>query len=720
MLISISTAEYEQRRYMALRAVTYRSGDKSIRIAPDALFKIRVLGNGGSFIQVDEQRLKLNESQTERVMKNSQNPRKRQSFPRAEILKDPVAYAEKVTIGKLVAVLKYLDKKYHDEGQNPVPDPVYDAMKEVLEDRSPSNAYLKQTGHVPQTPAAARSKVVLPFYMPSLNKVKLGARGNKSISDWAAKYPGPYVVGDKLDGISLGLVYEPGEPILAVTRGNGNIGQDVSSLVPMMNIPKNIRRKLKVRAEAVLPVSVFKRKYSKANLGDDGFENPRNMSGGIINRLDGGKELKDFRVVVHEIIEPKMTPAKQLQLAKRLGFEVVEHIRIKSLDDGKLTKFLDKRRKASPFEMDGLVLRQADENHTLPKSGKPKYAISFKVDDLENAPTAEVIEVEWNRTRTNYFFPRIRIKPTRLGGVTVNHVSGKNAKFIKDNKIGPGAKIKILRAGDVIPDVVSVVKPSRVVWPDVDFKWTVNKDGERVDIVAVEGTDEVVAKQIEHFFSTMGTEGIKLGTIQKLMNAGMVTVADILKAGAADFMAVEGFQYRSARKLRDNIRQSMSGATFARTGDASGVFGRNIGTRKLEDVYRQYPNIMDYTQRTEKVLVDMLLQVRGVKSITAKSIAQGLPKFREFLRVTGIKLSKPARRVGNRFAGQTIVLTGFRDKGLQQDIESQGGKVGSSVSRSTNALVVKDSSFHSTKVDKAEALGIPVLTAEQFKKRIRG
>lgn len=615
-----------------------------------------------------------------------------------------IAWAKSARISNLVSFLKKADRAYHDTGNPIISDKKYDRLKEILEERDSSNPYLEKVGAAPK-----RNRTTLPYYMPSLNKLKPGGRSIKTVGSWVKTHEGPYLISDKLDGISLLLIYKNNK-ISVYTRGDGKIGQNVSYLLKYLRIPKDINKDFVLRAEAIIPESTFRRKYSTEN-NSNGFENSRNMGAGIINRLKDAPELKDFRVVVHEVIEPKnIIPSKGLLEAKKLGFDVVPFKRERTLDESYLIQHLNERKKKSKFEIDGLVVTQDKRNKRV-TSGNPDYSVSFKVDSLDAAVSVKVKDVEWNLTRTNYLFPRIIIPPTRIGGVTVSKVSGKNAKFILDSGIGPGAKIKVIRAGDVIPDVVEVEKKAAIKWPEVEHKWSSTK----VDLIAKDISENSVLA-MEHFFKTLGVDGLREGLLKKFVSVGLDSVEKIIKADENDFLKAPGIQIKTASKIRRNIDHALKTSTFAVLGDASGIFGRTIGTRKLEAAYKMYPNILEMSNLSERELTNRLNKVPGYSQKTSQRVAKSLPLFKKFLRSCGIKLKKPVTG-SNRLQHLNIVFSGFRDKELETKIKNQGGEVENTVTRKTNLVVVKNRTTDSTKTQKAKANNIAIVTIEEFIRR---
>lgn len=647
------------------------------------------------------------------------------AFNKRKLNANPTAYAEALPIKDLVGLLKQFDHYYHSEGEAQVSDVTYDAMVDVLKERAPKNAFLKKVGAAPVK--GVRNKIKLPYWMPSLNKIKpftdAFARWVKSgkVKEW--------VISDKLDGTSLLLVYSRSGDTKAYTRGNGAVGQDVSRLLTDLDVPQ-LKKDIVVRAEIMLPEDVFLRQFSKKSGGE--FTTSRNMVSGLVNRLQSHTALKKMHAVAHELIVPAgKSPAQQFIILKNLGFKVVTHKVVNKLDQDALVKYLERRKKASAYGMDGLVITQ-NQPYSRTISDRPDYSIAFKHTTEESLKQFVVKSVEWSVTKTGKLAPRVEIAPAELGGVTVTYFSGFNAFFIehgypykdrdkhtKAAPIGPGAVIQATRSGDVIPYITQVLKPARKPsLPDFAYRYGTNK----VDIYISEPSagheQDMVVQRLIHFFSTMGMEGIKEGVIKKLLEAGHNTIPKILKLTEDDFLDLNGVQTTSAKKYVANIQKAMSTATFAQLGDALGIFGTGIGTRKLNELIKKFPNILN-SDLVGKKLIAQLITVPTFSDITAKKVAEGLPKYRRFLRVTGITLTTPKKTVRKslKMQGMKVLFSTVRDKDIEKYIEENGGEVQSSFNKETTHVVVLDQNSTSSKIEKARKAGIVVQTLRDFSRR---
>lgn len=636
-----------------------------------------------------------------------------------ELAADPIAFANSISrLSDLCGVIRWANRMYHTKGKPPFSDDAYDTLKDELRERKPTHSLLKTVGHAVE-PTAGRTKVTLPYPMFSLDKIK--PEGTQ-VADWSKKHPGPYCQSDKLDGASMEIVYLNGA-VKAYSRGDGTVGQDVSHLVPHLKVPQSLPGKFVVRGEAIMSMSKFK-DFS------DKYENPRNLATGVVNKIRGKHEaVGSIDFVAYEIIEPrKYKPSAAFALLKKMRFKVPTTKVLPKIDNVVLSNLLTDRRKKSPYEIDGLVIEQ-DVINKRPSAGQhsPDYACAFKMTTEDSVVAVKVLGVEWGDSKHSAMKPRVSVEPTRLSGVTINFASGFNAYFIKNGfrqkdeakglpvrPIGPGAIVRITRSGDVIPHIVEVVKGARTPdFPKAKYVW----DG--VDIKALVASDATKNKQVESFFRTIGVENIGLGVIAKFAAIGLTTVTKILEASAQDFMRAEGVQERSAKKYYDSIHTKLNDIPLPTLMDASGIFGKGMGTRRCAMVVSAYPDIMKHIDMPFASLVSKITNVSGFSSTTAQQFALGLPKFAVWMKKIGITPAaiKKVKRVGTACIGQTVMFTGFRDADLEKRIVENGGTIGSSVNKETTILLAKDTGSSSSKLVKARALGAVVMTAPEFLKK---
>lgn len=612
-----------------------------------------------------------------------------------------------------------------DKGVEEVNDAAFDLFWDVLKELRPKSKVLIRTGVAVEGP----TKVKLPYAMNGLEQKR-----PDSIDEWLKKNPGPYVISDKEDGVSFEVVHEKSGKAEAYTKGDSDMGNRVTKMLPHMNVPK-LKADVAIRAEMIMPVSVFNSKHSKALKTVEKakrYENARNMVAGATNpkRRDIHPALKDIDVVAYEVLNPRLKPSDQFKLLKKLGYKVAPFSLHRTLSSGELVKLMKERKAASKYEMDGLVIAQ-DKVYPIAKGDSyAKHMVKFKFNDESSIVEVKVLGVEWESSKHEKLIPRVNIPPTRMAGVTVDWATGHNAFFIangfskKDVKknlpvrpVGPGAVIRITRSGDVIPYIVEVVKGAKKpALPDAAHTW--GKTG--VHIFQNVKTELSAVKRISYFFSKLDVEGLKIGTVQKMYDAGLNTILKIVKANKAKFLAIDGIQDKTATKLVANMKTALDKMTLPALMDASGQFGQGMGEKRIKLVLKWMPNVLESKIKPKDLVAQIADQVDGFSTTLAQQFVDGLPGFNTFYARLGIKAQaiKPTKVLGKAFKGQTVVWTGFRNAAQELKVAEYGGVVGSGVSSKTTILVIKDQSFTSSKVTKAKDLGITILTNATMQARL--
>lgn len=601
----------------------------------------------------------------------------------------------------LVAWIRAAKVAYYNTGNSLISDADYDVVEDRLKVIDPNNPILKTVGA--PVGRTSREKVKLPLPMRSLDKVK-----PDTADAWLANHPGPWLISDKIDGISIQITC--GSQPAAYTRGDGVIGQDISHLIQHLRLPdlKKIGA-MTVRGEIVMPRAKFAGWAAQ-------FENARNLAAGVVNRMDIHPATAHLDVLCYEIMSPRSVPSAALAKLKTLGFKVVANKVYKAISAEQLGAMLKARRQSGHYEVDGLVVLQ-DKSAPLAVSSNPSYAVAFKQTDDSDVTQSEVVSVEWNASRHGYLKPTVLIKPVRLAGVTVSRATGFNAQFIRDKRIGPGAVVKITRSGDVIPHIMDVVtqaaKPSMPVGVKAVWKGT--------DLVLHDATADsnVALQRIVHFFSYIGVEGFKEGVAAKLWAAGLDTILKVVHAPVSK-MTTDGVGSATAQKLHQAIRTQLAACTLTDIMVASGAFGRGIGERRVKSVARNVPSLRGLLNLPPDRISSKVAAMPGWSNDTAHQFAMQVPGFLAFLARLPVQPQPEAKApIGGRLKGVTVVFTGFRDMGLESTIESLGGQLGSNVGPTTTVLVVKDKNTASGKAVKAKQLGIPVMGADEFRKAYR-
>jgi DNA ligase (NAD+) len=638
--------------------------------------------------------------------------------------KDPNKWSLSVDDKTLSAVIKKA-ATYYFEGNPKLSDKSFDILEKNLRDRQPNNPVLTQVGTTP-----IKGKVPLPFRMPSLDKVR---KDMDTLSKWTAKFKPPYLLMDKLDGNSVLLDARDVRNPKLYTRGDGNVGQDISHLLRdirqatkkesyqdvsslLKHLRLNITEPFVARGEIILPTGVFD-KYKQASDNPESF-NLRNFIAGQINRKNKQSEaMVDAKIVFYELIEPKIKPSEQLHWLKQQQLNVVAHKSVKEIDDDMLINILAHRVTASRFEIDGLVIVQ-DSAHPRAEEN-PDYAFAYKSMLESDMHDVLVTGVEWNASRHGKLKPVILIEPTKMCGAIISRVTAHNAKVIVDNKIGRGTIVRVCRSGGVIPYLVTTVKPTEPELPvDIDCEW--NSTG--VDLYLVESTDtddELRVKSIAHFFTSIGVEGLREATVQKLYDCGLDSVKKVVNAQVSDFLEVPSFQEKSAQKLFSNIKAATSNLSLAHLMSASMMFGEGFSKKRCQLLTGEFSDILSWLPKEAKSNMEKVMQVPGFSDKLASQFINQLPTFVEFYLDLGLTPALEQTKnnpIGTLLAGQFIVMTGFRNTEMTTYIEQQGGEVVDSINRAT-MLIVKDINAGSSKIRVAQSKGIPILNIDDWSEK---
>lgn len=628
------------------------------------------------------------------------------------VLNDPFKYAHKVTIDKLVNTLQYLSFHYYNTSEELVTDEIYDLLRSILEERDPKNSFLSQIG----APIVTKDKVKLPYNMPSLDKIK---PSTDTLDIWKKKYLGPYVISEKLDGVS-GLLVKKGSTIKLYTRGDGFYGQDISHLIPYIISKKSLSKigDIAIRGEIIINKNNFKKI-------DKQFKNARNAVAGLVNAKHFSVNVaKLTEFIGYAILNPKLTAQDQMIYLGKYQFPSVSYkiINFSELTNDTLSKKLLDSRNNSKYEIDGLVVVDSNKIHDLTQDN-PEYAFAFKTILTDQIVETTVIDVIWQPSKYGYLKPKIKINPIDVSGVTIEYATAFNAKYVSDNKLGPGSIIKLVRSGDVIPHILEVTKPSannKAKMPDIPFKWTDTGVDIIVQDIHGEAKNMIIIKQLTHFFRVLDIKYISEGIITKLVEHGYDSVVKIIKAQHDDLISIEGIGTKLVTKIFDNIKESFKNITLSQLMTASNKFGRGLGVKKFNIILKSYPNIL--TEKWDKkILKQNIIKLEGFDEITSTQFIEGFDEFKKFYKelekvidISHIKKKitiKQTDTIG-KLDNMKIVFTGFRNGELEDYITKEGGIVTSTVSKNTDIVIYADTD--SSKYIKAQQLNIKLMTYDEF------
>ena len=596
----------------------------------------------------------------------------------------------------VVKKIKEANRLYYTEGKSTLTDKEYDALIDKLKGLDPNHELLNSVGD--EVPNDSR-KEKLPVFMDSLNKYKT----DSEIKRWISKYSKDgYVISEKLDGVS-GLIVIKDKIKTVYTRGNGLYGQNITHISKNINIP-DVNEDICIRGEFIIPKCNYEH---VKNLGTN--NSMRNVVAGILNSktLDINKKLIasyiDF--VCYEVIDNSLTPEEQIDTLKEYDLNTIQVSYTNKISydllQGILINFKDK----SKYEIDGIVIKLNTVTDRVIGENR-KEAFAFKDESLMFAKETEVTKIEWNISKDGIIVPVVHFNTIELCDTKVSKATGYNAKNVITNKIGVGSIISVMKSGDVIPKIVSVIKPSdKDIMPKgIDYDW----DDNEVNIKVNGQNDDKNIKEILNFFLKSDSEHIKLGTVKKLYSAGYVTIKSILNMSVDDIMKIDGFKEKSANNVYSSIQMTKN-SDIVTLMTASNSFGRSLGKKKLELILECYP--YDKTVPTK----DQLLKIKGIQSITADQYLEGIVIFKKFMSSLG--LNAPVVKNKTNAVKYKVLFTGVRDKELEEKISDNGGEVASTFSKSIDYLIVPSVvNKKTTKMKEAEKNNIKIVTIDEFKK----
>jgi DNA ligase (NAD+) len=631
----------------------------------------------------------------------------------SKLSKNPKQVLATLTEDDIANVLQLANYHYYNSDKPLFLDNVYDMIKEHLEEKNPFHPILKHIGAIVDKNDAR--KIKLPYFMGSMDKIK---SDGTVINKWRSNYAGNVVISDKLDGNSGMLYFKDGE-LKMFTRGNGEEGQNITHLIPFVqNIPgiDKFPKKydeITVRGELIISKADFQK---VKDLG----ANARNMVAGLLNAKIPNLEIAKYtQFVSYEVIHPRLTPSVQFEQLRKWGFKpaVSSIIKTDDVNADTLSKILIERRNSSEFEIDGIIVCH-DAIHNRKDGENPKHAFAFKSVAMMDRAEVIVNSVEWNLSKDGFLKPTILFDPVQLSGASVRRATGFNGKFIQENKIGPGAKLVVMRSGDVIPHVIEITEKAEASMPDVRYTWT--ETG--IDIIANTSNSktELELRNLVFFFGKVKVNGVSEGILTKLHKAGYDTVGKILNITKQQLLDVEGFQEKSVEKVISALNERFKQVEPVLLAAASNRFGRGMGERKLQSIVNMYPELL--TNKSYKPSVSDLVAIEGIEKKTAELVIKNIPEFWKFVEdnelqkffiKTQIKKEVPVQNQ-QIFAGQGFIFTGVRSKPAEDFIKNSGGELKTSMSKKVNYLICKDTSVQSSKMKEARENGVQIISLKDF------
>ncbi len=549
-----------------------------------------------------------------------------------------------------------------------------------------------------------------------------------------------YVVEPKIDGLSVSLEYTNGVLTRGSTRGDGDVGEDVTAnLRTVRSIPLKIKTPLpflEVRGEVYMPKSVFASLVTRQELdGEKPFKNPRNAAAGSLRQKDSkvtaGRGLDIFVFNVQQIEGAQLSSHKQsLDFLREQGFHTIPfYTRFDNITDViSELKRIGEIRSGLEYDIDGAVIKVDDfaQRERLGSTSKfPKWAVAFKYPPEEK--TTKLVDIEIGVGRTGVLTPTAVFEPVLLAGSTVSRATLHNQDFITEKDIRIGDEVAIRKAGDIIPEVVRVVSHAEnsvpYILPSICPSCSapvIREEGEAAVRCVNPECPAQLLRNVIHFCSrdAMDIEGLGDALVEKFIAENLISnVADIYDITAGEIMMLEGHQEKSAKNLVDAIERSKQN-DLSRLLFALGI--RHIGQKAAKLLSEHFGDIDSIIAASEEEIAE----IDGFGGIMAKSAAEFFSMTQtadliERLKAAGVNMkSLKEKSDDQRFAGLTFVLTGtlptLSRKEATEIIENLGGKASSSVSKKTSYVVAGEEA--GSKLQKATDLGIPVITQDDLLK----
>ena len=550
-----------------------------------------------------------------------------------------------------------------------------------------------------------------------------------------------YVVEPKIDGLSVSLEYRDGVFFRGSTRGNGNVGEDVSgNLRVIHNIPLKLNKPIpyiEVRGEVYMPKKSFDKVVDRQLLrGEKPFKNPRNAAAGSLRQKDSSvtatRGLDIFVFNIQQIEGAQLTSHKQsIDFIKGLGFHTIPtYKKVDNIEDA-ISEIdrIGEARGSLEYDIDGAVIKVDDfsQRQQLGSTAKyPKWAIAFKYPPEEKQTVLRDIEIAVGRT--GVLTPTAILDSVHLAGTTVSRATLHNQDFINEKGIGIGDIVTVRKAGDIIPEVLCVNEHNAknvFKFPEVcpSCGESVYRDEDEAAIRCINPECPAqLLRNLIHFCSrdAMDIEGLGPAIIETFVNVGMINKTyDIYNLDPDKIASLEGFKQTSAKNIINSVNNSKKN-DLSKLIFALGI--RHIGAKAgklLADHFKNIDAIMNAS-------VDDILEIDGFGVVMAQSVVEffesdSSKELIEKLKEVGVNMISTNVIKDNRFEGMTFVLTGtlptLKRSEASSIIESFGGKASSSVSKKTTYVLAGEEA--GSKLDKANSLGVEVINEEQFKEMIK-
>ncbi len=651
-------------------------------------------------------------------------------------------------IAKLRAALEQHSHAYHVLDAPMISDFAYDEMMQTLRaleaqypDAQQTESITNRVGNVASTAFSPVAHVVPLESLQDVFDYDEIRRFDERVREQIQQTP-RYVVEPKIDGLSVAITYQDGVLTKAATRGDGRVGEDVThNVLTIAALPKRIENappELIVRGEVYMSFAVFAQLNAERELeGQPLLANPRNAAAGSLRQLDAAvAAARQLSVVVFNLqFAPTLSLDSHEETLERIrgwGFPTVPYTVHDTIESAiTAVAALGEQREAYPFALDGAVIKVSQLAHRIrlgSTARAPRWAVAFKYPPEER--TAQLLDIQIQVGRTGVLTPKAILSPVRLAGTTVSNATLHNAAFIRDKDIRIGDTVWVRKAGEIIPEILSVDSAKRppdaqpYVFPTicpVCGADAVQEGAEAATRCTGTACPAQLARNLLHFASrdAMDIEGMGAATVEALLPY-VKQVSDLYALDRQTLLQLPGFAEQSATNLQDSIEKSKTRG-LGRLLFALGI--RMLGQKGARLLAEQFGSM----EALQAATIEDMTAIRDIGNSIAESVHQWLHSEVGQSTVTalaaqGVVMTQAQERVGALLQGLTIVLTGTltqytRDEATRL-IERQGGKVSGSVSKKTSIVLAGENA--GSKLDKAVSLGVRVVSENEFASLLAG
>ena len=636
---------------------------------------------------------------------------------------------------ELVETLNGAAKAYYQEDREIMSNQEYDSLYDQLEQLE------KETGTVLTNSPTVRvgyeavnelPKEEHPSPMLSLDKTKDREVLRSFIGEHRC------LLSWKLDGLTIVLTYENGELVKAVTRGNGIVGEVITNNAKVFkNIPLRIPYKgqLVLRGEAIITYSEFERINETIGDADAKYKNPRNLCSGSVRQLNNeitarrNVRFYAFALVSVQDVDFHNSREQQFIWLKEQGFEVVEYKVVTSTSLDEAMNYFSTAIVNNDFPSDGLVVTYDDiaYGESLGSTAKfPRNSFAFKwADEMRET---KLVDMEWSPSRTGLINPVAIFEPVELEGTTVSRASVHNISIVKELQLGIGDTIKVYKANMIIPQIAeNLTRSGNLVIPDkcpvCGHEARIRKENDVETLYCM--NQDCVAKKIKSFSlftsrDAMNIDGLSEATLEKFIAMGFIhNLGDIFEIGKYkdQIVEMEGFGQKSFDNLMASLEKAKE-TTLAKVIYSLGIAG--IGLANARVICRYFDDDIEKIRHAD---AEEINSIEGIGPVLAGSLADYFSSEENNKKLDHLlghlHLIREETAGEQVFAGKTFVITGSVEHFANRSeakafIEARGGKVTGSVTKKTDYLINNDKTSGSSKNKKAQELGIPILSEEDF------